>query len=193
MASNVPSENTGESAPARNGNARPMPKSAPPSGGATIVTVEKRACSAAAAVGSCSRATTERSAPISDRLKKTYIEPSRNATPAICAKLSACSAAAIAMLPTAHARTMSEVSIIALRGSRSTASPATKPKSAHGTMRAKPTTPAFAGEWVMARTRSGYAIAVDSEPIVERTCPDCRRRKSRFLRSRTGVTPRGRP
>jgi hypothetical protein len=64
------------------------------------------------------------------------------------------------------------VSIIALRGHRSATTPATKPKSAHGRMRAKPTTPAFAGECVRARMSRGYAIAVDSEPIVDRTCPD---------------------
>lgn len=40
IASRVASENTGEMAPARNGKARPIPKREPPSGGATIVTVE---------------------------------------------------------------------------------------------------------------------------------------------------------
>ena len=126
-------------------------------------------------------------------LKKTYIEPSTNATAAMCAKVRWPIAAAIAMLPTANARTMSEVIIIALRGSRSTARPARSPNNAHGTMRAKPTMPAFAGEWVSARTTSGYAMTVDSEPIVDRTCPACRRRKSRFRLSGTGVTRRGTP
>jgi len=42
------------------------------------------------------------------------------------------------------------VIIIALRGNRSAATPATKPNSAHGRMRAKPTMPAFAGEPMVA-------------------------------------------
>ena len=40
MERSVASENAGESAPATNGSARPSPKREPPSGGATIVTVE---------------------------------------------------------------------------------------------------------------------------------------------------------
>ena len=72
------------------------------------------------------------------------------------------------------------------------ASPATSPKTPHGATRANPTMPAFAGECVIARTSSGYAITVDSDPIVESTWPDWSRMKSRFFRSGC-VTPRGRP
>ena len=46
-------EKTYEIASARKGSERPRPKSAPPSGGPASVTTEKRACSAAAASGSC--------------------------------------------------------------------------------------------------------------------------------------------
>ena len=65
-----------------------------------MVIVEKRACSAAAAAGSCRLGTTERSAPISAMLKNTYIVPSTNATIAICAKESRWSAIATTMLVT---------------------------------------------------------------------------------------------
>lgn len=120
-----------------------------------IVTVENRACSAAAAVGSCADGTTERSAPTSAMLKNTYIDPSRNATIAIWMNVIQPNATATTMVVSSDARTTSDVIIIALRGNRSAATPATNPKSAHGRMRAKPTTPAFAGECVSARMSSG--------------------------------------
>jgi hypothetical protein len=50
--------------------------------------------------------------------------------------------------------------------------PAGREKSAFGISRAKPTKPAFAGEWVSSRTRSGYAIAVAWLPAFERSRPD---------------------
>ncbi len=93
------------------------------------------------------------------------------------------SAIATTTLAMRKARTTSPVIITRLRGTRSVTTPAAKPNSAHGRMRAKPTIPAFAGECVTARTSSGYAIPVDSEPIVESTCPDWSRMKSRFLLS----------
>ena len=88
-------------------------------------------------------------------LKNTYIVPSMNATIAICRKVMRWSAVVTTMVASKHARTTSDVSIIALRGRRSAATPATNPNSAHGRIRAKPTMPAFAGEWVTASTSSG--------------------------------------
>ena len=80
-------ENAYDARSATNGSARPSPKSAPPADGPTSVTVANRACSAAAASGSCAAGTTERSAPTSAMLKKTKAVPSTNATIAICAKV----------------------------------------------------------------------------------------------------------
>jgi hypothetical protein len=130
IASSEASEKTYETASARNGTARPTPKSAPPSEGPTSVTVAKRACSAAAASGSCAVSTTERSAPTSAMLKKTNAEPSTKATTAICAKLSESKASATTRLPTAAIRIPSAVSMRLLRFQRSAATPAKRPKSA---------------------------------------------------------------
>jgi hypothetical protein len=53
----------------------------------------------------------------------------------------------------------------------------------YGSVCAKPTMPAFAGEWVSARTSSGYATPVTRVPIVETTCPLQSRMKSRLRQS----------
>jgi len=52
-------------------------------------------------------------------------------------------------------RTASLVTMTRLRGARSASTPAPKPKIAHGTTPAKPTTPARAGECVSASTSNG--------------------------------------
>src|SRR5258708_39114900 len=67
--------------------------------------------------------------------------------------------------------------------------PAKAPNSPQGTVRAKLTMPACAGECVTASTRRGYAIAVDCEPIVESVCPTWRSTKSRLRRRGTTGTP----
>ena len=179
----------------RKGSRRATPKSAPPSGGATRAIVENRTCSPAAACGSCDGGTTERSAPNSATLNRTNRLPSRNATMTICAKVSSWSASAATRLAAQATCSTFDTIISRLRCTRSTTAPATKPNTTQGDSRAKPTTPAFAGECVMARTSSGYAMPADSEPIEERTCPAWRRTKSRFLRSGSGrlVKPPARP
>src|SRR5579862_29107 len=128
-------------------------------------------------------------------LKKTYIAPSTNATRTIWANVMRPIAIAATRLAIRATRTTSPVSITRFRGRRSVTMPAAKPKSAQGRTRMNPTTPAFAGECVTASTSSGYAIAVDSDPIVDSTCPDWSRRKSRLRLSgisdqASGLRPR---
>jgi len=113
-----------------NGSVRPSPKSAPPADGPTSVTVAKRACSAAAASGSCGDGTTDRSAPTSAMLKKVKAVPSMNATIAICAKVTWSIASARTRLPIAAMRTASAVSMSMRRFQRSTATPAKSAKRA---------------------------------------------------------------
>jgi hypothetical protein len=88
-------------------------------------------------------------------LKKMYIEPSTKATTAICTTVARCMASVTTRDSTAAMRTTSQTIITRLRFDRSATTPAAKPNSAHGTMRAKPTIPACAGDPVTASTSSG--------------------------------------
>lgn len=100
------------------------------------------------------------------------------------------SATVAASAAIAAARTTSEAIISRLRLTRSAASPAGKVKSQSGSERANATMPAFAGEWVSASTRSGYAICVDCVPKFDRSCPPWNSTKSRFRRRGTADTGR---
>jgi hypothetical protein len=83
-----------------------------------------RAWFCATAVGSCSFGTTCGSAADSERLKKTNMEPSTNATATTCASSKASSASAIARLASASVRTASATIIVRFRSQRSTSAPA---------------------------------------------------------------------
>ena len=87
-------------------------------------------------------------------LKSTYIVPSTKATTGTSTKDAWPEATAAPRLPSAHTRTMSDPIISRRRFHRSTATPKGSAKSAHGTSRAKPVRPAFAGECVSDRTSS---------------------------------------
>lgn len=69
-----------------------------------------------------------------------------------------------------------------LRFQRSAATPASRLRSACGSIRAKPTTPAFAGDCVTASVNSGYAITVSCVPIEENSRPAWNSAKSRLRR-----------
>jgi hypothetical protein len=81
--------------------------------------------------------------------------PSTKATTAICQSVSSSRRIVTTRLPIASTRTPSAAIISRFRFQRSAATPATRPKSAAGRIRANVTSPAFAGECVSARTRSG--------------------------------------
>jgi hypothetical protein len=82
---------------------------------------------------------------------------------------------------------MSQRIINRLRFARSTATPAGITKRTYGTKRAKPTSPAFAGECVSERMSSGYAMSVSSVPRFESTWPISSRTKSRLCLNGVGT------
>jgi hypothetical protein len=88
-------------------------------------------------------------------LKNTYSVPSTNATSAIGTTDTWWTATATTSADTATIRTPSAAIMIRLRLNRSATTPATTPKSAQGTMRAKPTMPACAAECETASTSRG--------------------------------------
>lgn len=77
----------------------------------------------------------------------------------------------MASAATASARTASAAIMTTRRSKRSAAIPAGSPNTANGRTRANATTPAFAGEPVKPRIKSGYAIAVDALPADDSSCP----------------------
>ena len=120
-----------------------------------MMTIEFLAVTVATAAGIWRAGTTDRSAPACAAEKSADAAPSTNATTGICQKTASPARIVAARLPIARTRTASAAIISALRFQRSAAAPASRPKSAYGTTRAKPTIPAFAGEWVSASTSSG--------------------------------------
>ena len=109
----------------------------------------------ATADGKSSTGTMDRSIPAAAGLKTDENVPSTNATMGICQYGSTSSPRVRAMLPTATARNASEMIISALRLKRSDRTPENGPNNTAGAIRVKDTTPASAGEWVMASTTSG--------------------------------------
>jgi hypothetical protein len=87
------------------------------------------------------------------------------------------------MLPSARTRAASATSMIRFRFHRSTSAPAKSWNTRKGTVSAKPTIPALAGECVSASTSSGNAIIVIRVPIADTACPLHRSMKSRFRQS----------
>jgi hypothetical protein len=148
-------ESTYDAASKTKGTARPRPKSAPPRGGPASITVATRACWAPAAAGSWRGRTTARKAPAEATLKNVEPVPSTKATAGICQNVTSSRTIVTTRLPIARTRTPSAAIISRFRFQRSAATPATGPKSAAGRIRANVTSPAFAGECVRARTRSG--------------------------------------
>ena len=188
MASSEAAENRYENTSTTNGTDRPTVKRAPPSGEPASWTTAIRPVWVEIASGSCSTDTTERIAPGYAAVKNATPTPSTNAITATGQKSVESSQIVATSTLTAATRTASAAIMMRRRFHRSAATPAGSVKRATGRMRANATNPALAGEPVMPRTSSGYAIDVIRDPRFESSCPAWSSTKSRLRRRGTAFT-----
>src|SRR5581483_11978305 len=119
--------------------------------------------------------------------KKTVPVPLIRATTTISANGSRPIAIARTSAAYATQRIASHAIIVRLRSQRSATTPAGRVRTRSGIVPANPTTPAFAGDPVVARTSSGRATPAMRPPSCETTCPAQRMLKSRLRRREVSV------
>ena len=105
-------------------------------------------------------------------LKKVKSVPSTVATIASCARVSRPRSSATGMLAIAAARPRSLRIIVRRRSQRSTSAPAGNPRTVKGSARRAPSSPAWAGDPVIASISRGKASCETWVPSDDTTCPN---------------------